>query len=428
MSDELQRADKGISGFLRSLMMTSTDRINAWNRGIIEYQPCSIDAFFTPDRGVYNAVISGGENKMRVKAMAAQAICAVKNNFPVVILHEGNYELEDQIRNVFGGNDKFVEVNNDTSCFEPLFSLNELEIANQIMETASELYDMGWKARYYIEGIGEYLKKSGKNLSFNMFSTCPHAQMFEKVENLRMQGGINDIEEQQIKSKLMKGQSEIDKLDTYMASLKMEMGDLRYIPGNGQQPINIISALNDAEIICIDIASAMNKLLLNTLVFQLKLALSKGIRYTLIVDSISLNANEAFANYLKAPTDRICTLIAADDFYSMVGGDEKAFNALMGRCQIAVVMSHTSGNSATKWAEIFGQYDKYETSYSRAKGSSKRTPFSLFASPYQNNTVNINERREYVVKPEKIMRMGYGEAYVLTSARGELAHLILNDE
>ena len=37
---------------------------------------------------------------MRVKAMAAQAICAVKNNFPVVILHEGNYELEDQIRNV----------------------------------------------------------------------------------------------------------------------------------------------------------------------------------------------------------------------------------------------------------------------------------------------------------------------------------------
>ena len=351
MSDELQRADKGISGFLRSLMMTSTDRINAWNRGIIEYQPCSIDAFFTPDRGVYNAVISGGENKMRVKAMAAQAICAVKNNFPVVILHEGNYELEDKIRNVF-----------------------------------------------------------------------------EKVENLRMQGGINDIEEQQIKSKLMKGQSEIDKLDTYMASLKMEMGDLRYIPGNGQQPINIISALNDAEIICIDIASAMNKLLLNTLVFQLKLALSKGIRYTLIVDSISLNANEAFANYLKAPTDRICTLIAADDFYSMVGGDEKAFNALMGRCQIAVVMSHTSGNSATKWAEIFGQYDKYETSYSRAKGSSKRTPFSLFASPYQNNTVNINERREYVVKPEKIMRMGYGEAYVLTAARGELAHLILNDE
>ena len=107
MSDELQRADKGISGFLRSLMMTSTDRINAWNRGIIEYQPCSIDAFFTPDRGVYNAVISGGENKMRVKAMAAQAICAVKNNFPVVILHEGNYELEDQIRNVFGGNEKF---------------------------------------------------------------------------------------------------------------------------------------------------------------------------------------------------------------------------------------------------------------------------------------------------------------------------------
>lgn len=427
MSDELQRADKGVIGFFRSLLMTNIDRINALNRGIIEYQPCSIDAFFTPDCGVYNAVISGGENKVRVKAMMAQVLCAVENNFPVVILHEGNYELEEQLQDIFVRSDRYVEVSKHTSCFEPFFSLDELEIANQIIETAPESYNMGWKARYYIEGIGDYLKKSGKNLSFNMFSTCPHAQMVEKVENLRLQGGINDIEEQQIKSKLMKGQSEIDKLDTYMASLKMEMDDLRYISGNGQQPTNVISALNNAKIICIDIASAMNKLLLNTLVFQLKLALSKGIRYTLIVDSISLNANEAYANYLKTPTDRICTLIAADDFYSMVGGDEKAFNALMGRCQIAVVMSHTSGNSATKWAEIFGQYDKYETSYSRTKGSNKRTPFSLFASPYKNNTVSVNERREYIVKPEKIMRMGYGEAYILTAARGELAHLILND-
>lgn len=41
--------------------------------------------------------------------------------------------------------------------------------------------------------------------------------------------------------------------------------------------------------------------------------------------------------------------------------------------------------------------------------------------------MNISKNREFVVKPEKITRMGYGEAYVLTAARGELAHLVLND-
>lgn len=426
MSNELQRADKGFAGFLKSLTMTDTDRANAANRRVIEYQPCSVDAFFEPNRGVYNAVISGGENRMRVNAMVVQAICAMKNNFPVVILHQGNRELENQMRSTFFGSGKYIEVSSHTPCFEPFFSLNELEIANQILETAPKEYDIRFSARYYIEGISGYLNKSGKHLSFNLFSTCPHALLFDKVEDLRLQGRITDAEEQEIKSKLMMGQSENYKLDTYMASLKMEMSSLMYVPRNGQHPTNIISALNDQVVLCFDVTSATNKLLLNTLIFQLKLALTKGLRYTLLVDAIPLNANEAYANYLKAPTDRICTMISSDDFYSMMGGDERAFSTLIGNSQITVVMSHNSGNSAMKWAEVFGQYDKYETSYSRSKGSSRRTPFSLFSSPHQSSSVSISERREYVVKPEAIMRMGYGEAYVLTAARGELAHLILN--
>lgn len=426
LSNELQRADKGFAGFLKSLTMTDTDRANAANRRVIEYQPCSVDAFFEPNRGVYNAVISGGENRMRVNAMVAQAICAMKNNFPVVILHQGNRELENQMRSTFFGSGKYIEVSSRTPCFEPFFSLNELEIANQILETAPKEYDIRFSARYYIEGVSGYLNKSGKHLSFNLFSTCPHALLFDKVEDLRLQGRITDAEEQEIKSKLMMGQSENYKLDTYMASLKMEMSSLMYVHRNGQHPTNIISAINDQVVYCIDVTSATNKILLNTLIFQLKLALTKGLRYTLLVDAIPLNANEAYANYLKTPTDRICTMISSDDFYSMMGGDERAFSTLIGNSQITVVMSHNSGNSAIKWAEVFGQYDKYETSYSRSKGSSRRTPFSLFASPHQSSSVSISERREYVVKPEAIMRMGYGEAYVLTAARGEVAHLILN--
>lgn len=426
LSSELQRADKGIVGFLKSLTMTDTDRANAANRSVIEYQPCAVDAFFEPNRGVYNAVVSGGENRMRVNALVSQAICAIENNFPVIILHEGNHELESQMRNTFTSSGRYLEISNRTPCFEPFYSLNELEIANQILEAAPKEYDIRFSARYYIEGVSEYLKKSGKRLSFKLFSTCPHALLFDKVEDLRMQGKISDAEEQEIKTKLMMGQSENYKLDTYMASLKMEMANLMYVPRNGQHPTNIISALSQKSVLCADLTSATNKLLLNTIVFQLKLALTKGYRYSLLVDSIPLNANESYATFLKTPTDRICTMISSDDFYSMMGGDERAFATLIGNSQITVVMSHTSGNSATKWAEVFGQYDKYETSYSRSKGSSRRTPFSLFASPHQSSSVSISERREYIVKPEAIMRMGYGEAYVLSAARGELAHLILN--
>lgn len=101
--------------------------------------------------------------------------------------------------------------------------MNELEIANQILESAPKEYDIRFSARYYIEGVSEYLNKRGKHLSFKLFSTCPHALLFDKIDDLRMQGRISDAEEQEIKPKLMMGQRENYKLDAYMASLQMEM-------------------------------------------------------------------------------------------------------------------------------------------------------------------------------------------------------------
>lgn len=426
MSNELQRTDKGFAGFLRALTMSSTDRANVMNRNVMEYHPCSVDAFFEPGRGVYNAAVSGGDNRMRINALIAEAICAMENNFPVIILHEGNIELESQLRSNFAGSGRYLEISSRSPCFEPFYDLSELEIANQILEAAPKEFDIRFSVRYYIAGVSEYLRKMGKCLSFKMLSTCPHALLFDKVDDLQIQGKITDAEGQEIKSKLMMGQSENYKLDSYLASLKMEIDSLSYDYRGGYKPENIISALKKNAILCIDVTAVMNKLLINILMYQLRLALTKGMRYTLLVDSIPLNANEAYANYLKAPTDKICIMLSSDDLYAMMGGDEKAFSTLVGNSQITIVMSHTSGQSAMKWAEVFGQYDKYERSYSKSKGSSRQTPFSLFSSPNRQQSVSISERREYIVKPELITRMRYGEAYVLTAARGELAHLVLN--
>lgn len=175
MSNELQRADKGVFGVLKSLTLSSTDRTNSINRNVIEYHPCSIDAFFDPGKGVYNAIVSGGDNGLRVRAMIAQAVCAVYNGFPVIVLHEGNRELESQLRSNFSSSGRYLEIGTRSPCFEPFYGLDELEIANQILEAAPKEYDIKFNARYYIDGVSQILKKRGKHLSFHMFSTCPHA-------------------------------------------------------------------------------------------------------------------------------------------------------------------------------------------------------------------------------------------------------------
>ena len=425
MGNEPERADKGFMGLLKAMTMTSTDRANLMNRSVAEYKPCNVDAFFEPSRGVYDALISGGDPRLRTSAIVAQTLCAASNGFPVVIIHEGNHLLEQQLRNQFGGSGRYKEISSMYPCFEPFYGLSELEISNQILETAPKDYDIKYNARYYIEGISAYLKASGKNLSFKLFSTCPHSMIFDKVDDLEMQGKISDHEAQEIKSKLMMGQSENYKLDSFLASLRMEIEPLMYVSKRGQHPLNIVTALKHNAVLCFDLSSVTNKLLLNTVIYQLKLALTRGLQYQIVIDSIPIDSNESYAAYIKAPSDKVCKTVAADDFYAMVGGDEKVFSAVVGNTQTLIVMKHSSGHSATKWAEVFGQYDKFEESYSTSRGASRRTPFSILSSPNYNRTVNVSKNREYIVKPETITRLRNGEAFILSAALGQLAHLIL---
>lgn len=427
MGNELERADKGFVGFLKAMTMTNTDRANSMNRSVVEYKPCDVDAFFEPSRGVYNALISGGDPKLRTSAIVSQTLCAAGNGFPVVIIHEGNHLLEQQLRTNFSGSGRYKEISSGNPCFEPFYGLTELEISNQILETAPKDYDIKYNARYYIEGISAFLKASGKNLSFKLFSTCPHSLIFDKVDDLEMQGKISDHEAQEIKSKLMMGQSENYKLDSFLASLRMEIEPLMYVSKRGQHPLNIITALKHNAVLCFDLSSVTNKLLLNTVIYQLKLALTRGLQYQIVIDSIPIDSNESYAAYIRAPSDKVCKTIAADDFYAMVGGDEKVFSAVVGNTQTLIVMNHSSGHSATKWAEVFGQYDKFEESYSTSRGGSRRTPFSIISSPNYNRTVNVSKNREYIVKPEAITRLGNGEAFILSATLGQLCHLYLTE-
>ena len=426
MSNDLQRSDKGFFGVLKSLTMSSTDRANMYNRSVAEYKPNAIESFFDPTNGVYNAIISGGDPYYRNKALLSQAICARTNNFPVIVLHEGNYQLEQQLRSNLSAINQYCEISSRTPCFEPFYGLNEMEIANQILETAPKDYDIKYNARYYIDGISSFLNASGKHLSFKLFSTCPHGSIFDKVDDLELQGVISSDRSQEIKSKLMMGQSENYKIDTFLASLKMEIESFMYKSKQGYKPENIISAIKKGKVLSFDISSVTNRILMNTIIFQLKLALTKGLQYTVIIDSLSVNSNESYANYLKTPSDKICKTIASEDFYSMVGSDEKLFSAALGEAQTVIVMNHSSGHTANKWADFFGQYDKYEQSYSNTRGRSRQTPFSLFSSPNSSRTVNISKNREYIVKPEMITRMGQNEAYIMAASIGQIAHICFN--
>jgi len=91
-----------------------------------------------------------------------------------------------------------------------------------------------------------------------------------------------------------------------------------------------------------------------------------------------------------------------------------------------MIFAHTAGKSAEKWSEFLGQYDKYERSYSQTRGSS-RAPFSIFSSSNNSRSINIAKSREFIVKPEQLMRMSQGEAYIRMADDRQIAHLIVTE-
>lgn len=418
---------QGASGLWKYLTTNSVDRANEMNRNVCEFQTCSIRALFDTSMDVENAVVSGGDKKIRVNAIVAQARRSIENGIPVIILHEGNRILEKALESELSFTHKYKEVGTSSPCFEPFYHLKESEIINLTMESAPKEYDIKYNVRPYMEAISAYLHYKRKNLSFNMFSTCPHAQMFDKIDDLQVQGIISDSTCQELKAKLMQGQSECFKLEGFWSNFKMESAPILYHPKSCFKPTNVIDAISKREALCIDVMSASSKILMNTLFYQLKLALMHGERYTLILDSLPVNANEMYISYVKAVGSKASFLFAADDFLSMLGSDENLFSSILGEARTVVIMSHSSGKSAAKWAEYFGQYDKLEKSYGKTSGGSKRSPFSPFASPNYSSSVNIAKNRVYIVNPEEITRMGYGEAYIVSSNNNQLGHIYLSD-
>lgn len=411
-------------GFLDTLFMSRSARVNRINRDIIAYKPNAAEAFVRPEDGVGNVLVSGGNPVVRNSIVCAQIECALANHFPVVVLHEGNYLLEENVRSRFSPSGRYAEIGFQSPAFEPMYGLSGLEISNEIVQAAAKDFDMKFIVKYYMEGLTAFMSKLGKATSFHMFATCPHMTLFDKVDDAQMKGRISDTEAQEIKSKLMMGQSESMKLESVLANFQMETDQLLWKRGNAASPVNVYSAIKEQRILCFDLVAVSNRLLMNMIIFQLKLALTKGLPYVLVIDSLPANCNEQYQEFLKMPSSKAAVMISSEDLYGMFGGDDKLFDTYVGASRISFILSHKSGNSAKKWAEAIGQYDAWIESYSKNFGS-QTNPKEIFNSHNYGTSTSTSKNREYKVKPEEISGMGSTEAYIISLPRQETAHIQL---
>jgi hypothetical protein len=365
---------------------------------------------------------------MRSKTIEAISYLAYDKNIPVVILHQGNDELEAMMQLAFGKSGRLIIVNQNNPVYEPFAALSDAEISKLIIESAPKDYDIKPNARYYIDGMTAFLRVRKRTPSLSAFQKCPHYELFNKIDTLIADNTITDTAGETIKSKLMSGQTEYFKLESYFTELVNQFSQIMSTGGT-KVKYSLLQTINTSGIVTIDIGSNINKLLVNVLIAQIKIAISKGKNVSLITDELYSESGDLFAGIMKVRNEKCKLTISAKDVYALCNGDDKLFHTILGNSEKFVVFSHSSGASALKWAEAIGQYDKTEITKSHNRGYTRHNPVRLGEnSTYGyniSNTTNYNQKRDYIIKPEAINRMLPTEVYIVDSINREIAHTYL---
>jgi hypothetical protein len=395
---------------------------NEITRGVTEYKPSEIGGFFPPTDQIGNVIISGGENSMRAQTIEAISYLAYNRNLPVVILHQGNNELETMMRLTFGKSGRLTIINQNSPIYEPFADLTDIEISKLIIDSAPKDYDIKPNARYYIDGMIEFLRAKKRTPGLAIFEKCPHYELFNKIDTLIADGTITEPAGQAIKSKLMSGQSECFKLESYFTELANQFSSIVSASGTTTK-YSLLQTINTSGIVTIDIGSNINKLLVNMLIVQIKIAINRGKTLSLITDELYSESGDLFANFIKIRNEKCKLTISAKDVYASYGGDDKLFHTILGNSEKIVVFCHSSGASALKWAEAIGQYDKTEITTSHNRGHTRQNLVGRRENT--SDTTNYNLKREYIIKPETINRMLPNEVYIVDSVHREIAHTCL---
>lgn len=423
----MTRNESVIWGLIRTLlgrrnkkrMLSNIHVQNENNKGIVHYKPSAIEAFFSPSEPLGNVVISGGMPELRNRAIMGMLNCAEKNGVSVVVLHANNKMLEGMVQQRFRNT---VVFNHRKASYEPFIGLSNSEIVRLIQSSTTDKCEIQSGGQYYINGITEFIRSKNIPPYCEMYITCPHLDLFDKVDEAENKGYIGSTLAQRIKASLVQGQAQRSDVENYFNLLGQQARGLLVNKFNLNKAASLRSVIQLKGIAVLDVGSNTNDLLINLAVSDLMSAASGGRKIVVVMDGLTVTASENLLQCIKNSGISLYMVFSSEDAYSAFDANDNLFASVIGKSIKTVIYEHSSGLTCLKWAEVIGYYEKKEVSNTYADGSHYQSIFTIIPGQMSSNTVNVNLKREFIVLPEEINKMAKNEVYIIDAINGELAH------
>ena len=260
----------------------------------------------------------------------------------------------------------------------------------------------------------------GKKPYFSGFANCPYFKLSDHITTRLNSGAITQDVADKLNSFLLTGQSECPKIDTFFNDMKSQIDYLSAPDPKSVNAASVLSAIKKKQILCIDIRSSSNVMLLELIVNSLIIAMNRSYDFSLMVDEVAFVNNDMLKNTVCQKSNHH-NIIVSKDLYALTGGKEDIFSTIIGEAEKTVLFAHSSSISCEKWSKYVGEYDKLDVFYSHNSTWSQSSKWGYSSSDGQAEKF----KREAKVKPEQINRLSQNEAFIYDHATKSLIQTVI---
>lgn len=408
-----------ISNHNRKKAIKKIKKMNDVNKRIVNLGHVYPDSILPEQEATANVCITGGTQEARNCLILQNCKQSVSNGIPVIIIHEGNYHLEYDIKQTFQGKCYCRTVSKSDPFYEPLMRLNDQEISNLIIEASKEGDMIESDGLLYLKSISYMARKKGINPYTRMLSIFPYSQAQIVISGLESKGLIDSAEATSLRNDVATGSSERSKIDKFFSEL---ISQCDIVAGKGQlaRSASIAECIRNNGVLSFDVGTCSKKTQLSFIRAELEKCVKEGKAVRLVIDAMTLADSPLLLDFLGKTHAMFWWTLSTPDINLLVNGG-KNLTSWIALTHKTIMFANSLGTSEALSKEL-GDYDYVEVTNTHGGG----TDFGNFGLHFgATDSLQTSTKREMVVKPEDISTLENREFFALNNNTSEVMRGVL---
>lgn len=393
--------------------------MNDANKRIVDLGRVYADNILSDHEMIANVCITGGTEEARNNLLLQNCKQSVSNGIPVIIIHEGNYHLDYDVKQTFQGRCYCRSVSKAEPFYEPLMRLSDQEISNLLLEASKEGDEIGADGALYLKSISSIARRKGINPYTRMLSTFPYSQVQTVIAGLESKGVINSLDAATLRNDITTGACERSRIDKFFSEL---INQCDIVAGKGQlaRSTSISECIRNRGVLLIDVGTCSKKTQLSFIRAELEKCVKDGKPVRVMIDAMTLANSPMMLELLGKTHATFWWTLSTPDINTLVNAG-KNLTSWVALTYKIIMFANSLGTSEALSKEL-GDYDYVEVTNTHGGG----TDFGNFGLHFgATNTVQTSTKREMVVKPEDITTLGDKEFYILNNNTSEIMKGVL---